>query len=71
MGYLAELVISGLVIGAIYGLIAMAFSVIYKATGLVNFALTRAALGTFRRSPICISRPCRTGRSWCVWSRRR
>ena len=38
MGYLAELVISGLVIGAIYGLIAMAFSVIYKATGLVNFA---------------------------------
>ncbi|MDP9900983.1 branched-chain amino acid ABC transporter permease [Variovorax ginsengisoli] len=38
MGYLSELVISGLVIGAIYGLIAMAFSVIYKATGLVNFA---------------------------------
>jgi branched-chain amino acid transport system permease protein len=38
MRYLFELVISGLVIGAIYGLIAMAFSVIYKATGLVNFA---------------------------------
>lgn len=38
MGYTTELVISGLVIGAIYGLIAMAFSVIYKATGLVNFA---------------------------------
>ena len=38
MRYLAELVISGLVIGAIYGLIAMAFSVIYKATGIVNFA---------------------------------
>lgn len=38
MGYASELVISGLVIGAIYGLIAMAFSVIYKATGLVNFA---------------------------------
>ena len=38
MGYFSELVISGLVIGAIYGLIAMAFSVIYKATGLVNFA---------------------------------
>jgi branched-chain amino acid transport system permease protein len=38
MRYLAELVISGLVIGAVYGLIAMAFSVIYKATGLVNFA---------------------------------
>jgi branched-chain amino acid transport system permease protein len=38
MLYLTELVISGLVVGAIYGLIAMAFSVIYKATGLVNFA---------------------------------
>lgn len=38
MRYLTELVISGLVVGAIYGLIAMAFSVIYKATGLVNFA---------------------------------
>ena len=38
MRYLFELVVSGLVIGAIYGLIAMAFAVIYKATGLVNFA---------------------------------
>lgn len=38
MGYLAELVVSGLVIGAVYGLIAMAFAVIYKSTGLVNFA---------------------------------
>lgn len=38
MRYLIELVVSGLVIGAIYGLIAMAFAVIYKATGLVNFA---------------------------------
>ncbi len=38
MRYLTELVISGLVIGAVYGLIAMAFSVTYKATGIVNFA---------------------------------
>lgn len=38
MRYLLELVITGLVIGAIYGLIAMAFAVIYKSTGLVNFA---------------------------------
>lgn len=38
MRYLAELILSGLVIGAVYGLIAMAFSVTYKATGLVNFA---------------------------------
>jgi len=38
MRYLIELVVSGLVIGAIYGLIAMAFAVIYKATGLLNFA---------------------------------
>lgn len=38
MQYLVELVISGLAVGAIYGLVAMAFAVIYKATGLVNFA---------------------------------
>lgn len=38
MRYLIELIVSGLVIGAIYGLVAMAFAVIYKATGLVNFA---------------------------------
>jgi branched-chain amino acid transport system permease protein len=38
MDYLVQLLISGLAIGAIYGLIAMGFAVIYKATGLVNFA---------------------------------
>ena len=38
MSYFLELVVSGLVIGAIYGLVAMSFSVIYKATGIVNFA---------------------------------
>lgn len=38
MQYFIQLVISGLAIGAIYGLIAMGFAVIYKSTGLVNFA---------------------------------
>src|SRR5713226_9076873 len=38
MQYLLQLLISGLAIGAIYGLIAMGFAVIYKSTGLVNFA---------------------------------
>ena len=38
MGLLGDLVASGIAIGAIYGLIAMGFAVIYKATGLVNFA---------------------------------
>jgi branched-chain amino acid transport system permease protein len=36
--YLLQLLISGLSIGAIYSLIAMGFAVIYKSTGLVNFA---------------------------------
>jgi branched-chain amino acid transport system permease protein len=36
--YLLQLLLSGLSIGAIYGLIAMGFAVIYKSTGLVNFA---------------------------------
>ena len=38
MQHLIQLLISGLAIGAIYGLIAMGFAVIYKSTGLVNFA---------------------------------
>src|SRR5580692_3057478 len=38
MAYLVQLLVSGLAIGAIYGLIAMGFAVIYKSTGLVNFA---------------------------------
>ncbi|MFX5498387.1 hypothetical protein ABTD99_19810, partial [Acinetobacter baumannii] len=36
--YFADLVISGLAIGAIYGLIGMGYACIYKATGVVNFA---------------------------------
>lgn len=38
MTYLLQLLVSGLAIGAIYGLIAMGFAAIYKSTGLVNFA---------------------------------
>lgn len=38
MNYFIELVASGLAIGAIYGLMAMGFAVIFKATGIVNFA---------------------------------
>jgi branched-chain amino acid transport system permease protein len=38
MSYLLQLMISGIAIGAIYGLIAMGFAAIYKATGLINFA---------------------------------
>ena len=35
---LGELLASGIAIGAIYGLIGMGFAVIYKSTGLANFA---------------------------------
>ena len=38
MNYFIELAASGVAIGAIYGLVAMGFAVIYKATGIVNFA---------------------------------
>lgn len=38
MKLFADLFASGVAIGAIYGLIAMGFAVIYKSTGLVNFA---------------------------------
>ncbi|MES2631328.1 MAG: branched-chain amino acid ABC transporter permease [Pseudomonadota bacterium] len=38
MNYFIELVVSGLAVGAMYGLVAMSFAIIYKATGVVNFA---------------------------------
>lgn len=38
MDFFALLVATGLVSGAAYGLIAMGFALIYKATGVVNFA---------------------------------
>lgn len=38
MGYFLDLVISGLMVGSLYGIIAMGFAMIYKATGVVNFA---------------------------------
>lgn len=38
MDYLLLLTASGLVAGACYGMIAMGFALIYKATGVVNFA---------------------------------
>lgn len=38
MNYFLNLVMSGLVIGALYGLVAMGFAIIYRATGMVNFA---------------------------------
>src|SRR5260370_38289819 len=38
MDYFLQLVVSGIVTGGIYALIAMGFVVIYKATGVINFA---------------------------------
>ena len=38
IGYLTQILISGVSIGCIYGLIAVGFCVIYNASGIVNFA---------------------------------
>jgi branched-chain amino acid transport system permease protein len=38
MNYFLNLVTSGLVIGTLYGLVAMGFAIVYRATGMVNFA---------------------------------
>lgn len=38
MQYLIDQVVSGVAVGAIYGLIAMGLALIYKSTGLANFA---------------------------------
>ena len=38
MSYLSSLVVSGLVVGAMYGLVAMGFALIFKVSRVVNFA---------------------------------
>ena len=38
MDFVLNLLVSGLVVGSVYGLIAMGFAVIYRATGMLNFA---------------------------------
>ena len=38
MEYYLQLLVSGLVIGSIYSLVALGFVIIYKATKVVNFA---------------------------------
>ncbi|SEQ59518.1 branched-chain amino acid ABC transporter permease [Thalassovita taeanensis] len=44
MNYLIQLTATGIAIGAIYGLIAMAFALVYKSTGLINFAQGEVAM---------------------------
>lgn len=38
MQYFVDQVIAGVAVGAVYGLVAMGFALIYKSTGLLNFA---------------------------------
>ena len=39
MNYFLNLLMSGLIIGSFYGLISMGFAIVYRATGMVNFAV--------------------------------
>jgi len=36
--FLIQLLVNGLVVGTLYGVVAMSFVLIYKATQVVNFA---------------------------------
>jgi branched-chain amino acid transport system permease protein len=38
LGFLLQLVLNGLIVGALYGVVAMSFVLIYKASQVVNFA---------------------------------
>jgi branched-chain amino acid transport system permease protein len=38
MDFFVQLVLAGVVIGSIYGIVALGFTLIYKSTGVVNFA---------------------------------
>lgn len=44
MTYFADVLTSGLAVGAVYGLIAMSFAIIYKSTGLLNFSQGEMAM---------------------------
>ena len=44
MSTLAQLLVAGLVTGVIYALIAAGYTVVYTATGFVNFALGAQAM---------------------------
>lgn len=44
MSYLIALTVSGIAIGAVYGLLAMAFALVYKSTGLINFAVGEVSM---------------------------
>ncbi|MGB6100617.1 MAG: branched-chain amino acid ABC transporter permease [Comamonas sp.] len=46
MSYFLNLLMSGLVIGSLYGLIAMGFAIVYRATGMVNFAVGEVMMMT-------------------------
>ena len=39
MSYFLNLLMSGLVVGSLYGLISMGYAMVYRATGMVNFAV--------------------------------
>ena len=64
MDFLALLVSTGLVTGAAYGLIAMGFALIYKSTGVVNFAQGELvdADRLYRLQPRQCARACRSSR---------
>ena len=47
MLFFVSLLVEGLLAGAVYALFALAFVVVYKASGMINFALGEwAMLGT-------------------------
>ncbi len=46
MNYFLNLLMSGLVIGSLYGLISMGFAIVYRATGMVNFAIGEVMMMT-------------------------
>ena len=43
MEFLLQLVINGLVVGCIYSLVALGFVIIYKSSGILNFAASRSS----------------------------
>ena len=66
MAFFADLVVNGLMIGAMYALVALGFVLIYKATSVVNFAqgelvmfggYVAAALVTLYHVPLVVSVP--------------
>ena len=72
MQFFLQTLVGGIGIGAIYVLVALGFSLVYRAMGLVNFAHGDILMiGAYIAATLFARRSCRFGSQWLSPSRHR